>query len=142
MPRPILVVEDDSGIREMLVDCLTDAGYATVEATNGLAALGLLRDGLDPSLILLDLVMPLMNGQEFLYTWRDEGLAKNAPVVILTADQREHDFASTLGGASVLTKPMELDTLLAVVERCARPDALFGQALQRMAQPSEPAGSC
>jgi len=119
MFRPILVVEDDSGIREMLIDCLTDAGYVTAEAPNGLAALSMLRGGLEPSLILLDLVMPLMNGQEFLTLWRAEAKAE-PPVVVLTADLREQEHAANLGVAAVVTKPMELDTLLATVERCAQ----------------------
>lgn len=130
MSRPVLLVEDDSGIREMLVDCLADAGYQTVEAANGVAALGLLRDGLRPGLILLDLVMPLMNGQEFLSAWRASAPADAPPVVVLTADQREHEHAAQLGVAAVITKPMELDELLAVVQRWSQARLMIDRPIE------------
>jgi CheY-like chemotaxis protein len=120
MIAPILVVEDDAGIRDMLVDCLSDAGYATAEAANGAFALELLRNGgLMPSLILLDLAMPLMGGREFLKAWREAG--GEAPVMVLTADQREQTRAADLGVARVLTKPVEIATLLAAVEELVGP---------------------
>jgi DNA-binding response OmpR family regulator len=115
MAAPILVIEDDAGIRDMLVDCLSDAGYTTATAANGSGALDLLRDGLvRPPLILLDLAMPLMSGQEFLKLWRESG--GSAPVLVLTADQREQDQAEALGVDRVLTKPLDIATLLAAVD--------------------------
>jgi CheY-like chemotaxis protein len=141
MSRPILVVEDDTGIREMLVECLTDAGYPVVEASNGQSALALLRGGLAPALILLDLIMPLMNGQEFLSSLRAEPAVFTAPVVILTADQREQAHAARLGVAAVVPKPMDLDILLSIVEGYAAPGP--GEVVE---QPhtlvKQPAGSC
>lgn len=137
MSRPVLLVEDDSGIREMLVDCLTDAGYHTVEAANGLAALELLRGGLDPRLILLDLVMPLMNGQEFLSAWRASAPADTPPVIVLTADQREHEHAAQLGVAAVITKPMELENLLAMVDRWSGAGLMMGRSLGQVIAAAE-----
>jgi DNA-binding response OmpR family regulator len=143
MSRPVLVVEDDSGIREMLVDCLTDAGYHAVEAVNGMAALSLLRAGLDPGLILLDLVMPVMNGQEFLATWRAIATDEAPPVIVLTADQRENERAAQLGVAAVITKPMEIENLLAMVDRLARLRLVLGSALADV-RPAlgEPSSTC
>ncbi len=120
MAAPILVIEDDVGIRDMLVDCLADAGYTTAAAPNGIAALALLRDGgLRPALILLDLAMPLMSGQEFLRQWREAG--GSAPVLVLTADQREQSRAGLLGATRVLTKPLDISTLLEAVEEQVGP---------------------
>lgn len=120
MAAPILIIEDDVGIREMLVDCLDDAGYATVAAVHGCGALDLLRgDALRPALILLDLAMPLMSGQEFLRSWRESG--GDAPVLVLTADQRQQGHADLLGVKQVLTKPVDIAVLLMTVAALLRP---------------------
>lgn len=116
MSKQILVVEDDTGIQEMLVDCLSDAGYTVVVAANGRDALTILRtEHKQPQLILLDLTMPLMGGQQFLETWRREAAYSPIPVVVFTADQREHYYADALNVSAQLSKPVELDTLLDMV---------------------------
>jgi two-component system OmpR family response regulator len=114
MSAPILIVEDDASIREMLGDCLSEAGYQTASAANGVEALAHIQAGLTPSLILLDLAMPLMGGQMFLHLWRRGGHAP-APVIVLTADQKQHDHASALGVNRVLTKPIEIAAFLTTV---------------------------
>lgn len=119
MTAPILIIEDDVGIREMLVDCLFDAGYTTMTAINGSGALDLLHGSAPkPSLILLDLAMPLMSGQEFLRSWRDMG--GDVPVLVLTADQSERNHADLLGVDRVLTKPIDIAVLLTAVAQLVR----------------------
>jgi CheY-like chemotaxis protein len=119
----ILVVEDDADIRGALCAILQEEGYAVVGARDGSEALMRLRSGEPPSLILLDLMMPVMNGSEFRSAQlRDPRLAA-IPVVLLTADSRFDEVGRALGTEAALSKPFELDALLLAVERAsAGPD--------------------
>lgn len=111
----ILVVEDDSDLRESLCEVLSDAGYDTASAAHGSAALELLRDGLRPALILLDLMMPIMSGWEF----REEQLADaelaRIPVMVMTASR--HLDEEPGGVADIMYKPLRLEALLEAVGR-------------------------
>ena len=115
---PILVVEDLDDHRELLTQVLLDLGYAVTSAVNGRAALDLMRDGLRPALVLLDLLMPVMDGAKFLVDLRahaDPFLAR-IPVVLMTADPGE--VAERIEGAHpdlILTKPFVLKDLRRVV---------------------------
>lgn len=114
--RSILLVEDDAGIRESIAECLVYEGYAVAPASNGDEALGWLRRNRRPDLIVLDLVMPVMNGSQFLEHVRADAGWKDIPVVLMTA-------AMPAAGVPLprvdgyLPKPFELTDLLAVVER-------------------------
>ena len=119
----ILITEDDSDIREDLAEILRDVGYTVATATNGAEALAYLKSQPPPCLILLDLMMPVMNGWDF----RSQQLADEAlraiPVLVLTgvADLQR---VKTLQAAAVLTKPFKLEPLLAVIGRhCGSPEA-------------------
>jgi CheY-like chemotaxis protein len=114
----ILVVDDDRGIRETLGDVLRDEGHQVLLARDGVEALKLLRDGRLPRLILLDLSMPGMSGEEFLRFQRaDDALAAIA-VVVLSADP---SVGSSLTGVSGwLKKPVDLHELLEMVEQQLR----------------------
>ncbi|PLS79555.1 MAG: response regulator, partial [Chloroflexi bacterium] len=82
----ILVVDDDSGIREALTDILEDEGYAVRSACDGQAALDLLRQQAEPpALVLLDLMMPRMNGWQFRSEQRRDPALANIPVVVISA---------------------------------------------------------
>lgn len=112
----VLVVDDDPDIREGIADVLEVSGYTVSMAENGRAALALLRGGPLPALILLDLMMPVMDGWEMLAALRAEPRLAGVPVVILTAmDQSKVPVA-----AGYLRKPFDLDDLVSVVERHAR----------------------
>jgi two-component system chemotaxis response regulator CheY len=118
-PAPsILVVEDLDDHRELLTQVLLDLGYAVTSAVNGRAALDLLRGGLRPALVLLDLLMPVMDGATFLADLRahsDPALA-GIPVVLMTADPGE--VAERIDGAHpdlILAKPFGLKDLRRVV---------------------------
>jgi len=116
--RSILVVDDDASIREALSDLLGDEGYRVTTATNGAEALTLLRrpELLRPCVILLDLMMPVMNGQEFYAEQqRDPALAR-IPIVVISADGNIALKAAAFGG-EFLPKPVRLETVLGVLGR-------------------------
>ncbi len=116
----VLLIEDDGGIRESIADCLTFEGYEVVSAANGEEGLQCLRSSARPGLIILDLVMPIMNGAEFLERLRQDESLSDIPVVVMTA-------AMLAGAPQVpeadenLSKPFELDDLLRLVERYIGP---------------------
>jgi CheY-like chemotaxis protein len=113
----ILVVEDDADIRAALSSILGGEGYAVFCANDGCEALGLLRRGLRPDAILLDLMMPVMSGAEFRAKQLEDPSLARIPIVILTADTRIADVARALGAAASFAKPFELSDLLATVAR-------------------------
>lgn len=116
-PRPtILLVEDDHDVADAMIDVLLDQGYRVVHAPNGREALELLRDKLEPAVILLDLMMPEMDGPQFRAAQlRDPELA-HIPVVIVSADRRVADTARQLGVQRFGVKPLAPEQLLELVE--------------------------
>jgi CheY-like chemotaxis protein len=111
----ILVVEDDRDIRESLVEVLEDAGYRVTAAADGRQALEVLEAAPEkPRLILLDLMMPVMNGFQF----REAQLARPGlamiPVLVITADANAK--AGTLKAAGLLQKPVKIQPLLDRIE--------------------------
>jgi CheY-like chemotaxis protein len=119
--RPILVVDDDADIRSTVADILGDAGYAVAAAANGREALELLKNAPAPGLILLDLMMPELDGWGFMAALQQElpDLAK-VPVVIFSAHGEAGVAASSLEVVGFVKKPIRLDDLLAAVERCTK----------------------
>jgi CheY-like chemotaxis protein len=103
--RPILVVDDEAEQRRLLRRILEHEGYAVVEADNGHAALDRLREG-TPAVILLDLMMPVMDGFEFLVERDREQAWRGIPVIVLTARDLSADDRERLRGsvARVLQK--------------------------------------
>jgi len=108
----ILVVDDDQEIREMIAEALALDGYRVISASNGKIALEQAREE-PPDLIVLDLMMPVMNGWEFLEAQREDPDLAPVPVIVDTA------FPETQldGAAAILQKPFDVDTLLATVAR-------------------------
>ncbi len=109
--RRVLVVEDDEGIRDALCDLLESEGFDVFSAVHGRDALDKLRgQGARPDVILLDLMMPVMDGWAFRSEQqKDPGLA-DIPVVVITAS-RQADLAS-LNPRAFLKKPIDFDELL------------------------------
>ena len=97
--QPILVVDDDSDVREALGEVLAEEGYDTRLFESGRAALAFLRGGGDPSLILLDMMMPEMNGWQFREEQLKDERLRDIPVVVITASRVEPDGIQRPRGA-------------------------------------------
>ena len=115
----ILVVDDDEDLREVVAEILRESGQRIVTAANGKEALELLQRNPAARVILLDLMMPVMNGSEFrAQQVRDPRLA-SIPVVVLSADDQCGRKARRLGARGFLRKPMTIDKLLDTVASAA-----------------------
>ncbi len=117
-PGPtILVVDDDEVLRETIGDYLSDQGYSVVHAADGAEALAMLRgaSGARPSLIVLDLVMPVMDGWQFRDELGRDPVLSAIPVLLITAERRIQ-----LTGPDVLWKPLDLGLLRDAVRRHLR----------------------
>jgi len=114
---PILIVEDDLDIRELLAETLEDLGFACVTAENGLRATELARSmTAPPSMILLDLMMPVMDGYGFLEERKKDPTLAGIPVAIVTAghgvDPSRLDKATP-----IIRKPIDVSKLVDVIHR-------------------------
>ena len=113
-PR-LLIVDDDPELRQSAVDALSDAGYDTAVAGNGWEALAATQGPQVPQLILLDLMMPEMNGWQFREAQQRDARIKDIPLVVITASR---DLANhPIDADGVLLKPFGLDDLLGQVHR-------------------------
>ncbi|MGZ3706465.1 MAG: response regulator, partial [Bdellovibrionota bacterium] len=113
----VLVVDDDRDIREAVSTALSEAGYPVLCAAHGEAALEILRASPQAaSLILLDLMMPVMDGWEFRAIQKEDPAIQNIPVMILTAGGRVEKKAQNLEAVGWLRKPFGLEVLLREVE--------------------------
>lgn len=114
----VLVVDDDQYIREVIVELLEDEGYAVLQAANGSEALNVLQARAQlhlPCLILLDLMMPQMNGWEFRAAQQQTPDLAHIPVVTISA-HADVLTALQIDAAEHLPKPLDIDRLLTIVE--------------------------
>ena len=113
--RTVLIVEDERAIVEILKFNLKREGYETLEALDGETGLNLGRTA-DPDLILLDVMLPKMNGFDICHTLREEGIT--VPIIMLTAREEETDkvFGLEAGADDYMTKPFSMRELLARVK--------------------------
>ena len=118
MQKTILVVDDKANVRTLLREYLTEQGYRVVVAENGRLALFTARQE-KPDLILLDIMMPEMDGTDFMRVYRKEA---NAPIILLTAKLEETDkvLGLELGADDYVTKPFSMRELLARVRAVLR----------------------
>jgi CheY-like chemotaxis protein len=127
----ILVVEDDPDMSEVIVWALRQARYETIAATNGRKALESVAAGM-PALVLLDMMMPVMDGWQFASEFRAR-YPQHAPIIVVTAAEQAERRAQEVGADDWLAKPFELRDLLRAVARfCPPPRAvkysrLFGR---------------
>ena len=118
----ILVVEDNDDVREMMAVTLQLEGHKVVTAVNGRDALEKLRTGEKPCLILLDLMMPVMNGWELRSALQQDPALRSVPVVVVSAATGE--IVKRTPADAFLSKPVDMDRLLDVVcDLCERGDA-------------------
>jgi DNA-binding response OmpR family regulator len=116
--RPILVVDDDPTILATVSDALDMEGFSVLTATNGAEALEVIdreSKGERPSLVLLDMRMPVLDGWGFMGALRERGLSLSVVVMTAAADARR--WGREIGARGVLAKPFELDELIAAVQR-------------------------
>ena len=113
--RDVLVVDDDPDMVEVMETVLNDAGYETRAACNGRQALDVVAARM-PALILLDMLMPLMNGWQFAREFHAR-YGAGAPIVVATAAEHVHSRGDAIDAADVLPKPFEVSDLLRVVAR-------------------------
>jgi len=120
----VLVVDDDEIIRGMLAFLLEGAGHSVSQAADGTQALEVLRDDQRdcPDCMVLDLMMPGVDGLTVLHTRRDEGLAPDTRVIVLTAKSGTEDavWCWEAGADEFLTKPFDPDRLLRLVQDLTR----------------------
>jgi CheY-like chemotaxis protein len=114
----ILVVEDNAITREGLAAILANVGYAVTAAENGQRALELLREGLAPDLVLLDMLMPVLDGWHFIHQLHQSPGLAEVPVVVVTGTILTREWAESNGCAGFVHKPIEPGPLLEEVRHC------------------------
>jgi CheY-like chemotaxis protein len=107
----VLIVEDDLDLRETLTAMLVHHGYSVTTASNGREALALLRNKPHPGVVLLDLIMPFMNGWELVAIMAEDSALAGIPVVITSSSEP----APTKGVTRLLKKPLNTNLLLSVL---------------------------
>ena len=112
----VMIVDDDADIRELLKIFLEADGYRVQVAVDGADAFEKLKAGAAPALILLDLMMPRMDGEQFLNLLRSQGFV-NTPVVVMSGHNAAHKKAIEMGADACLMKPFEFNELLTTVHR-------------------------
>ncbi len=116
-PKSILVIDDDPGIRDALQDVLELENYKVYTADNGQHALSILETIERPNLILLDLMMPVMTGWQFLQSVKADQRHASIPVVVFSAaSEKKGDLSQA---TAIVRKPVEVDGLIEIVEKHA-----------------------
>ena len=129
MTSHVLVVEDDPDVRDAVVDLLeSEVPWIEVSsASDGMEALELLEGGAEPRLALLDVMMPVMNGIQFLDALRDRKLVPDMRVVIVSAHVQFVRHVNYPGITGLLPKPIQVSELLSIVrEHCPDPRPAAG----------------
>ena len=122
MNKQILLIDDEPDLRQTLAEFLEDEGYTVTQAENGKLGLELLSAGATPQLILLDYMMPVMDGKTFCTEiQKDEKLNGKFPIVLLTAARIEQTLVENMKLSEQLSKPINIPVFLDVVKKyCKR----------------------
>jgi CheY-like chemotaxis protein len=115
--KTLLIVEDDNIAREGVGLILRREGYDVISASNGEEALACLRSGPRPDLILLDMLLPVLDGWHFLQQIH-AGDAPSIPIIVVTATVLTRQWAEDHGCSGFIRKPIDPDTLLWEIRRC------------------------
>jgi CheY-like chemotaxis protein len=117
MAGTIMIIEDEADIRDSLRDLLELEGYRVTTAAHGREALDILGRGPLPDLILLDLLMPVMNGRDFRAAQRANPRFRSVPVLMMSAD-RNPETKMEDPSLQCIKKPLDLDELLSSIAHC------------------------
>jgi CheY-like chemotaxis protein len=115
----VLVVEDDADVREALLMLLEQEGIGALGAANGLDAIDCIEEGFRPHLILLDLMMPVMDGERFLRLRLNDTRLREIPVVVVSALQRMRGDPAELNVDAIIPKPVDPARVIATVRQYA-----------------------
>ncbi|MBV9895908.1 MAG: response regulator [Chloroflexi bacterium] len=113
--RVVLVVEDDESIRNVITDVLEDRGYRVIGATNGADALHQLEQA-KPDVMVLDLLMPVMHGWDFMEAYAEKTGGNPIPIVVVSVNSALPRSFNRFGVHSVVRKPFDVDDLAQSVE--------------------------
>jgi DNA-binding response OmpR family regulator len=130
-PKTVLIVEDEIDIRDSLRDALEDQGYAVRCATNGREGLDFLRKFDPPCAMVLDLIMPVMNGNELYAEMQADARLATVPVVVSTSDP-----SRAPSGVLIMKKPIDLRRLLATIAGLCSPREGFARVDTERDQPT------
>ena len=123
-PHPcetVLIVDDDPDVRSALRELFEGEGYEVREAENGRAALDILERGLRPCVVLLDLMMPIMDGWDFRAEQVGHRDLTDVPIIIVTAAGFSEDSVrKQFGPIPFIPKPPEADRLVTTVRAAFR----------------------
>ena len=111
MPKRVLVVDDDEDMQDLLRQALETESYEVTVAQDGLDALEMVEQA-SPDLILLDLMMPRMDGATFARELHNRGLIPSTPIIVVSADVNAKQKIENMGADSYITKPFDLHCLL------------------------------
>jgi len=114
----VLVVDDDFDIREAIVDLLLDDGFEAISAKDGRDGLSELRTYPAVGVIVLDLSMPMMDGEAFRAEQLSDPALASIPVILLSAEENLPQLAAKLGASAALCKPVQPAALLRAVRAC------------------------
>ena len=118
VPATVLLVDDDPAIRSAVKEFLHEQGFTVIPATNGADALNTLRTGLRPDVILLDILMPVMDGWDFRAAQLADASLRTIPVIVISASGFAPDTIRQQHNTfSVVSKPLDLDPFLKTVRQ-------------------------
>jgi len=118
LPERVLVVEDDADTRRMLVCAIADEGYEPIPALDGQHALRTAL-AIEPSAIVLDLMLPEVSGEEFARAYHEQSRA-DAPIVVVSAKHDAERIGRDIGAAAVLPKPLDIADFVAKLRSTIR----------------------
>lgn len=138
----IVVIDDDSGVRALLQDCLQLDGFVVRAAADGAEGLGLLTE-MQPSCVVLDVMMPQLNGHSVLRLLRERH-GFNLPVIMLTAASGDDQVWQAWSGGidCFMAKPFDMDALLQQVRSLCAPAASSARAIRRLDVPTPQDRAC
>jgi len=117
----VMTIDDDADLQVSIVDVLEEKGFCPVVVADGLEALDQLRSGFRPSVILLDLIMPRMNGWDFRREQCNDVALRDIPVVVTTAESLDESARRiAFGNVGWLPKPFGVEALVTAVENALR----------------------